>query len=892
MKLRKIFRFAFACQVRRRSTWLYAAVLLGFTILMKLAVTPGDGVSPNNTFHLTAVTVFGGLLWLVMGAAVAGQAAAGDVQTRMHSLAYTTPVTKLEYLGGRWLAALAVNALLMLSLPLGVLLSFYLPGLEGDALLPFRPSAYLNVYFLIALPNAFVATALQFTFAALSRQVMTSYLASLLLAIFAQILAVAAAKLLGNWELVKLLDPVGVAGIVGSELGTWTPTEKNTRLVMPEGMFLWNRVLWLGVAAGSLWLTYLRFSFAHPATKGWWRRFTRRPNRPAQTAAQTATVRATAISILQVGRRFGPATCFRQTLTIAGSSFGKIARNPVGLTLVGAIALVSAGFGGHIMTQFGIPLLPTTGQVLAYLTAPVGNLSTPWVVIPLLILYFAGELLWRERDAGLGDVADAVPVPEWVFFTGKWLGLALIIVAWMALLMAGGIGMQLGLGYDQVEIGLYVRVLFGLQLAEYLLFALLALVVHVVVNQKYLGSLVLLLGLGFMAFPATFGVEHPMLIFGAAPGWWYTDMRGFGPTLGPWLWCKAYWMAWALLLAVGARLLWPRGREPRLQYRLQSARRRFTGATTRAAGIAAGLILILGGFIFYNTNVLNEYLTGSDLHERQARYERRYGKYRNTPQPQLTATRLHVEIYPDRQQAEIRAAYTLVNQHTVPIDSIHVSSISGIAPGEVHFNRPAAGVRIDQELGYHVYALAQPLRPGDSLQVHFAVHHQPRGFGHGGASAWVVKNGTYFTNYDLLPAIGYQRYRELDDAVLRKKHKLPARPELPSLYDRTARNKPFSTDQNAFEAIVGTANDEVAVAPGTLHRTWTKGDRRYFHFKTDAPIGGEYAFLSGQYAVRESKWQDVAIRIYHHPDHAQNVDRMLGSVKASLGRTPIGISRS
>ena len=75
--------------------------------------------------------------------------------------------------------------------------------------------------------------------------------------------------------------------------------------------------------------------------------------------------------------------------------------------------------------------------------------------------------------------------------------------------------------------------------------------VHVVVNQKQIGHLVMLLVFGFMAFPSMFGVEHKMLIFGADPGWWYTDMRGFGPTLGPWLWFKVYWVAWALLLSVG-----------------------------------------------------------------------------------------------------------------------------------------------------------------------------------------------------------------------------------------------------------------------------------------------------------------------------------------------------
>ena len=46
------------------------------------------------------------------------------------------------------------------------------------------------------------------------------------------------------------------------------------------------------------------------------------------------------------------------------------------------------------------------------------------MIIPLLIVLYAGELVWREREAGLGEIVDAAPVPEWVLFLGKFLGLA------------------------------------------------------------------------------------------------------------------------------------------------------------------------------------------------------------------------------------------------------------------------------------------------------------------------------------------------------------------------------------------------------------------------------------------------------------------------------------
>lgn len=882
MKFWQIFRFEFAYLVRRISTWLYLMVLLLFTLVMNVLTTPGDGVYSNNTLHIIGITVIGGLIWLVMGASIAGEAAARDVKMRMHLLTFTTPVSKFHYLSGRFFAAFAVNSLLVLSLPVGVLLSFYLPGVDQGELLPFRPWVYLSVYLLIALPNAFIATALQFSFAVLSRQVMTSYLASLFLAIVAQVIAMAVAKLFGNWDLVKLLDPIGVAGIIGSELATWTPTEKNTRLVTLEDMFLWNRILWLGVAAGLLWLSYLRFSFTNSVTKSWLYRYKWRSKIQLETPANYTIVKVNAISVPQVQRNFGISTRLHQVFTIAWASFKKIAMHPIGLTLVGVVSLISAVFGNRIMTHFEIPLMPTTQQVLDYMTNPVGHLGTPWVIIPLLIIYFVSDLVWQERDANVNDVADSAPVPDSVLFTGKFLGLSFIIVAWMAMMMAGGIGMQLSLGYDKFEIRLYLQILFGLQLVDYLLFALLALVVHVVVNQKYMGYLVMLLIFIFMAFPSLFKVEHNLLIFGADTGWWYTDMRGFGPTIGPWLWFKTYWIAWVLLLSIAATLVWARGREQKFKHRLQLARRKFTRSTKVVAIIGAFLLLILGSFIFYNTNVLNAYQSSSDINKQKAEYEKRYGKYRNIPQPQLTSTKLYIELYPNRQEVKILAAYTLVNKDTVPIDAIHISSKLGIVPSNVSFNRQADAVQIDKELGHQIYALKQPLQPGDSLQLNFVIHDKQEGFHNSGTNPLIVKNGTYFTNYDLLPVLGYQRYKEINDPVNRKKLKLTARPSIPSLYDQEARKKPFSIDQTTLDVIIGTTKDEVAVAPGVLQRTWTDEDRRYFHYKTGLPIGNEYAILSGKYEVQESKWKDVAIRIFYHPAHNQNIDRMLRSVKNTL----------
>jgi ABC-type transport system involved in multi-copper enzyme maturation permease subunit len=114
VSFQEIFRFEFAYQLRRVSTWLFFAVLVVVAFLFIRGnythLTRSGDYFLNAPFVMAAVTVFGSLVWLLVAAAVAGDAAARDVQTRMHPLTYTAPVSKADYLGGRFLAAFVLNA--------------------------------------------------------------------------------------------------------------------------------------------------------------------------------------------------------------------------------------------------------------------------------------------------------------------------------------------------------------------------------------------------------------------------------------------------------------------------------------------------------------------------------------------------------------------------------------------------------------------------------------------------------------------------------------------------------------------------------------------------------------------------------------------------------------
>jgi ABC-2 type transport system permease protein len=888
VKFREIFRFELVYQSRRVRTWLYFAVLLVVAYLLtKNSVDDArnGSVLANSPSVIALVTVICNVLWVLMATSVAGDSAARDAQTGMHPLVYTTPIRKADYLGGRFLAALVLNALILLMVPAGMLVALLVPGVEPGVLGPFRPAAYISTYALIALPTAFAATAIQFSLAVLNRRSVISYLGGVLLCIVS-FAAGAVANLLQLPTLGKLLDPIHFVsnGLISN---AWTPLEKNTRLVALEIPVLANDLLWVGIAVGVLVFTHFRFRFGDPLSAGPARRA--RHDDVMHGPLNTGSVGDTPVSAPTAQRTFGLLTHLRQTFAIASTSFGTIAKSRAGLVLLAPIAILVGLLMPELMNLGGAPLVPRTAQVISALISSVADKPRfPWVLVPLLIVFYAGELIWRERDAGLSEIADTTPVPEWAFLLGKFLGLSLVLVLWMALLTTAGLLGQMRMGYFGLELGLYLRVLFGIQLIDYLLFAALVFAVHAVVNQKQTGYLVALLAYGSIAFASSLGIEHKLLVYASDPGWTYSDMRGFGTSVGPWLWFKAYWAAWALLLATAARLLWVRGTERGLRSRIHLARRRFTRPAAGVAATAVALLLSVGGFIFYNTNVLHPYVTAADRLKRSAGYERKYGRYSRIPQPRLTATKLRVELYPERREAEIRGTYRLVNDSATVIESVHLATSPQVETRAVSFDRRIARVLEDKELGYRIYTLEQPLRPGDTVQLTFDVHFEPHGFSNSGAETSVVANGTYFTNLDWLPAIGYQPNRELRAAGVRRQYGLAPRPARPSLDDAQARRIRVGGDPIAFEAIVGTSGDQVAVAPGVLRRTWTEGGRRYFHYLSDVPINNEYGVFSAAYALHEEQWSPstgsgpVAIQIFHDPRHAGNLTRMVRAVRASL----------
>ncbi len=89
-------------------------------------------------------------------------------------------------------------------------------------------------------------------------------------------------------------------------------------------------------------------------------------------------------------------------------------------------------------------------------------------------------------------------------------------------------------------------------------------------------------------------------------------------------------------------------------------------------------------------------------------------------------------------------------------------------------------------------------------------------------------------------------------------------------------------DWVAFEAVIATAPDQIAIAPGELVREWTDGQRHFFQYRSRGKALNFLAVLSARYRVLRDRWNDVGLAIYYHPGHEYNLAAMMKGMKQAL----------
>jgi ABC-type transport system involved in multi-copper enzyme maturation permease subunit len=869
-----VFGFELGSRLRRISTYVYAGLFFVLAFLTILAAGGGLGgariviggakVLVNSPYSIAVVSTVLNLFGILVIAAVAGRSVQQDFEHDVHPLLFSRPLGKRSYLGGRFAAACAVAILIFAWIPLGIGLASTWPFLDAERVGAGQLWSYLHPFLVMVLPNIFVTGAIFFSLAALTRRILPTFASSVVL-LSGYAIAGVLLRDLDNRLVAGLLDPFGLTAIrVATEY--WTIAEKNTLPLPLDGVLLLNRLLWLAVGAAILFFTHRRFSFSHEE------KF--RPQREMRSPVCAASTPRPVLAGSGLRLRLA------QLLALSWQELRGVVKSVYFLVIVLAGVLFMLVGATQLGKMFDTTTYPVTYMVLEIVGGSFG------LFMVIIITVYAGEAIWRERGRGVAQIIDATPVSSGILLASKLLGLAWVQALLMGVVMVFGVATQLAMGYTRLELSQYLVTLFLLHLPGYLLLTVLAVTVQVVANHKYVGHAVMVTYYILSLFMSKLGLEHKLYHFGDAPHVTYSDMNGYGPFLAPHAAFSLYWAAFALILALLSRLLWVRGMERGLARRLRRMRER-AGRGVKLA-LAAGLaaFLLLGTFVYYNTNVLNTYRTRDEQEALRADYEKRYRRYRDLPQPRIAAVKLAVDIYPERRALSVRGSYRLDNRSGRPIERIHLDVPEEIRIDRLAFQRPARARRVlaDRERGHYIYRLAEPLPPGGSLTLAFDLAFAARGFENSGQETAVAENGTFFNN-EILPHVGYDWRRELRQDRVRRRHGLKPRERMADINDRRARMNTYfihDADRVSFDAVLSTRADQIAITSGALKRTWQRGGRRYFHYRAEGRILDFAPFLSARYAVKRDRWRDVEIAIYHHPGHEYNVARMIRSVKRSL----------
>lgn len=871
------FLFELRYHLRRLSTYIYFGLffVIGFLAIQAaggafpgVVIGGGGNLKGNAPAFLHSVIALLSYFGMTITSAIAGNAIYRDYEYNTHSLFYTKPISKAGYLGGRFAGAVVILFLIFLSIGCGMILSSFTPWLNQEKIGPFSLMAYIQPYLTIVLPNLVFTGALFFALATLTRNIFVNYVTSIVL-LLGYLLAINLIANIDNKTLASLIDPFGnTASRILMQY--WTVAERNTRFVPFTGELLYNRLLWTGIGLAIFGLTFARFQFSQFAS-------TFKKGKRTLDTPQPQDI-SSAIVLPRTELRFAFADKLKQWVAVLKSEFTGIVKSPYFIAILIAGVLFLFTSASQIGSLYGTTVYPVTYSVIEIAG---GNFS---LFILIIITFYSGELVWRERDLRTSQMIDALPVSTWTVFAGKLGALMLIQVVLLGVIMVCGVLFQISKGYFNFEFSVYLRYLFGTELMEYWLLCVLAVLVHIVVNHKYTGHFLMVLYYLVTLFLPRFGFEHNLYTYSGDAGIVYSDMNGLGPYVWPYFWFKLYWSVFAVLLAIASNVLWVRSTEDNWQARIRVARQRITKPVVAASVASIVLFAAIGGYIFYNTNVLNRYYTQKEVSRLTAQYEKKYKRFLGIPQPRITDVKVDVDIYPDKARADIRGRYILKNKTSAPIDSVHVNVIEWLDVHSMKLDRPYTTVLADKFFGYYIYKLATPLAPGDSLVFAFDIAYVERGFPNGNIKTTVVENGTFFNN-GYMPSIGYSEGSELSDDDTRQENGLKPKERMASVYDMNARMNTYISncaDWINFETTVSTNPDQIAIAPGYLQKEWVKNGRRYFHYKMDSPILNFYSYLSARYEVRRDRWNDVPIEVYYHKGHEYNLDRMIGAVKKSL----------
>jgi len=901
----QIFLFEIKYRLRRPAFYVYFALIFFFAFFSfaqgNLPLIEKEFI--NAPASLAIFSAMSSLFMMLVSSVMMGTPMYRDIEhnTKEYYLSY--PITKAGYFWGRFLGSFSLLVVISAAVYIGAWVGTKAgPALGWTDAGRYGPNHfyfYAYPFFTVMIPSLLFTSAFFFGLVAIFRNVKVIYSSGMFL-LLGYLLANFFLHNINNPKVIYLADPFCFNGL-RMEIGGIPADQLNASVVRIQGLLLTNRIIWASVGALILALTYWRFSFQKFFS-----------GRPAERRADRRNAK-----VAGARQRIGPA------ITTVPSFDGSYTRRTLySLTRIEVLNIIRDNFfwiilsGGIIFLsivfvngsgRYGVSDYPRTSFIMN-----VFNEDFLFFIF-LIVIFYTGEAVHREKVTRYAFINDALPPPTWVLNFAKLLGLCCLALGLALVPVLLGICVQLAKGYYDTHLPLYAASLFVFTLPKLIEMVLFSYAIHIVVNNKFAAhGIGITIWLIMLIMLQSDYFTYRLLLYSYGPSMLVSDMDGVGHLLKPALWFNGHWLLAGAFLVVAGSLFYARGTGLAFGERFRLARQRWTGTARAGAWILLVAFFVVGGYIYYNVSFLNNYLTDKEEDMRAAMTELQLKKsYAGLPLPKITRIIMQVDLYPEEQAASTRALLTIRNKSDRPIDSLLLDgdnltefsiAYNGVKleytcplyfpRGKYNLFRPAK-----EASDYRLYRLPAALKPGDTalLEVQSLVRYE--GFQNGFYAMGLLHNGTFFKGG--LPGFGYDEGEELRNSDKRKKYGLPLKTaQVIPQDDPKGRNTIL--DQNEADLVkldiaVSTDGNQTAIAPGMLSQEWMAGGRHYYHYVQDKP--GIYlpgAIASARYAIQRDtvlldnnqeharSGDTVLSQIYYHPAHALNLPHFEAAYRDGL----------
>jgi len=868
----------------------------------------GNGAVPLQS--LTEIFYFGSIFFAAIFTVT------GTMRDDVHKsleLIHATPVQTKQMIWARFMGVWMATSLVLFAATLGLIAGPFMPWADKEAFQAFNAWHYLKPFLMVSVINALIVTAIYTVVAGVTRNRPMVYVSAVVVLMISQVAGLLSLQLDGNL-FSSLLGPFGDTASY-SLTEYWPPAEKNANTIPLMSVYGANRLLWLALAGLALFAG--QFLFTRGMASG---KFKGSLDDEGVAPLGTLTFAKAKTTDTFAGRlsQFFQRTKFESETTLRSTPF-------IVLSLVGLLFFVLTAFAQNMFNPQ--PVIPISSKVAIYVTSGFS------LFIYIIMIFFAGEIVWRDRVQGMTEVLDATPVRNGTIMASKWASMFAIIAAALLFAIVCGMGIQLILGKAAVQPLVFFKSIFIAIGTPLFLFAALVLMIQSLAPGRVIGMVLSAVALVvILVFIIAFPYSHPLMAYGMVSTGGFSDMNGFG-NMQRWGWFTLYWTLLAGAFAVLSTWLWRRGVEVGLMRRIRNLRHRIG---LKSAGVMAACLVgfaAVGSFIYVSYENA-DYTNSKEAERLIVAYENSLAEKVYDPAPSITSVKSDVRFYPSERRADITGTFDLTNRYETPISEVYIAmrnyddltsiSIAGATPSDAPLEeviRPKlkssyalkkelealqaaakeAGEPIPEalpekeaapletkpsdytlkEFGYRRFVFDPPLAPGDKSQLDFVVNIAPPVLGQ---NSPIIQNGTFVNHQRIFPIIGLQGAR-MTNPDKRRKYDLPELPKMPDRDDMDARRHNFFDYHNErvdFETVFCTDKGQTAVAPGRLVREYEEGGQACFDYKTKNPIANFFAFVSANYLEESETYKGVKLRILYDKAHPYNVEKMMTALKTGL----------